>query len=702
MVIYNGQIVEPKNGYNNVLFVYKNNKVYSGYFDNTNIWKNEGQKTVTIDNWNGTNNGYYLANGADAPSLGVSTWSDGQLGVASPSYASTRVIDNALVMPAYYPDTNRVIPLFQSLIPMYISNTSFERMDISKKEDTLARPPVRLTNSIFNTYYFGCASHNNSGNYTLYNCTMNSLTFGGMLGNKYNDTNAYNFVRLADHCKIGTFASIARIFKNVSYYFDLNYCNLDTLTLYQPAGCQSNITSNTVLNYSYTGNKINVNTLRFDLANSTTEATVLKNVLFNISFGADINIGDVAVTTSSTNYWNRPMFNITCGSGYKLNFINGFPGNLINIFPRAAGYSNMFYPNAGINIAFDTFGKAVSGEKNWVFYQPKPSTIITTNFRYAFTSRNTTSKAYIPNISITGWTHNDGPNVYLTLSGVSCSNLIANMLTGEENPGIARSLNIFNSYIGLTTAGYCIRAYGTDGFSYGNTYKNNGSIINSSILASSVSGTVTEFVMNDYSGHQMWNKNTICMQNVYLTGLNTQVRLNAYTDQNSTQNGFKFNRGNYFVRNLNLYYATWVPGVTTAIRETPANIRFEFRTRWGGYWNSTYTNAMPVWNNMNGILRNVFSNIGPAGANITIDISPQYYTLSALSSGYANQLVLKNIFFGNDASASFGYTNANYGWINITSTMWGQTSGINVRIRRVSACNYANNRFYGNIYINTQ
>lgn len=697
MVIYNGQIVEPKIGSNNVLFVYKNNNVSSCYSDSFNVWKNEGQHTVVISNLKNDSLIYYAKNNVLYGRTPADAWYDGLMGWRTYSHYTYKV-DNTLFDTARFTDANRVTPL-TFLVPAFVSNASSD-MVINSYENTLDRPPVRFENSELRYYLFGSSTHNNA-NFTLDNCNFLGLYHCGML-NKYENSKAVNFSKLAKNCNIYYFHTNAPLFVNSTYTYGLNGCNIDSFTAYSSNGTNVNNTSiNITKNIVISGLK-SINNLFFNLQAGGNEASTLKNGLINIQFSADTNIGDVIVNTNSTNYWNRPMFNITCGSGYKLNFINGFPGNLINIFPRAAGYSNLCYPNAGFNIAFDTFGKAVSGEKNWTFYQPKIGDNRTTNFRYSFNSRNTTSKAYIPNISITGWTHNDGPNVYLTLSGVSCSNLIANMLTSAEEHSKARCVNIFNSYIGLTTAGYCIRAYGIDGFSYGNTYKNNGSIINSSILASSVSGTVTEFVMNDYSGHQMWNKNTICMQNVYLTGLNTQVRLNAYTDQTSTQNGFKFNRGNYFVRNLNLYYATWVPGVTTAIRGTPANIRFEFRTHWGGYWNSTYTNAMPVWNNMNGILRNVFSNIGPAGANITIDISPQYYTLSALSSGYANQWVLKNIFFGNDASASFGYTNANYGWINITSTMWGQTSGINVRIRRVSACNYANNRFYGNIYINTQ
>ena len=685
MVVYNGKVINPRYGEGNTQFVYHNGRIVSGYYDSNAITE---RKQLVVDNFNSAN-GYYLNN--DGSKVNLNYMDDSSFLINNAFDTSRGVLkedgSKSVWGSVYYTRESRAV-----YTPCFMSN---------RDEQFIAGavqpfPPVRFTDSIIQSYDFGGSNHYTHT--TFDSCTIKSLRYSGIPHNS--NISSGNLSYLANNCNIeGLYVNYTLARNNFNTNIGVRGSEIQFLTIGQAvvhnAG-YSKVNTNLILDGT------NVERFTLYLNANTNETNSFRNGVMAVNVSG-CNINSAFINTTSANWWNRPQFYINLNA----NFPSGITGDIANAFPKSAGYHNGYFtsgsgaPVYGIRIYGDTYRKAVIGEKNWIFYQPRVNqgSSRTDTFVLDINSRNTTSKAYIPNIGITGWTSEYGPAIKVNLNSVQCSNIITNIMTSNEFSYLPRVVNVNNSYLGYTVAGYCVRAMSTGTGTTDNTTKANGSFISNSIIASSISGSVTEFVHNDYSGGEHWNKNILCMNNVFITGLNTQIRFNAYTDQASAQNSFKFNRGNYFASNLNLYYSTWVPGVTSAARTTPANITFEFRTHWGGYWNDTYTNAMPVWNNMNGILRNVFSNIGPSGAKITLWISPQYY---ALTSSYANQMVLKNIFFGNDASATYSYTNANYGWINVTSSIWGQTTGINVCIRRGSGLNYANNRFYGNIYINTQ
>lgn len=699
MVIYNNKMVNPVKNGKIAQFIYHNGNIVSGFYDNLN--EILGKKPFVVENYNEYylqyNNGTkYSSYAGDYDDVSLETLKDPS--TYAYGYFLKEDGSQTVWMPVYYGKESgfRYVPTF-----LGNANKSFV---VDSSSPLYLYPTYVFKNSYIGAYKFGKVQHSQTTNLTLNNTNVGYVYYQGYdqdVTKNIQDIEVMNYSGLAENTKISSFYDYENSYSNYIWReFGLKGCNIGAISIEEPhTSAMANM--RTVIHRFQMPNST-VDTIRFNFGARTAyyENTSFRNGIYELRFAGNFKLDRFVVNNTSTNWWNRPLMYF---NGYDANiaFSNGFSGNLIHIFHNGTGMYNSNITNReyGITLFFNSNGKAVNSEseKNWTFYQPKATF---KNFVLYLNSYRTEGLDFIPNINIQGWTDTENVAGRVNLNGVSCSNFICNFMTSGENVYLSRrTVNISNSYIGYTVAGYCFRAQ--DVVPYGNIYHSDGSYINNSILASSVSGTVTEFVHNDGSSLvALWNTNMECMNNVYITGLNTQIRLNAFmNNSNSSGNGIKFNAGNFFVRNLNLYFATYMPSAGVASkRTTPANVRFEFRTHWGGYWNAAYPNAMPVWNNMNGMLRYAFSSLSMLNGKVTIDISPQYYTLT---SDFGNHKVLKNMFFGNSVSANYNYTNANYGWINISSYMWGQPWGINVLIRRVSACNFANNRYYANIYINT-
>lgn len=701
MVIYNNKMVNPVKGGKIAQFIYHNGNIVSGFYDNLDETINK--KPFVVENYNeyylqynnGTKYTYYAGDYDDAS---LRTMEDPT--TISYGYFLKEDGSQTVWLPVYYGKESGY-----RFVPTFLGNQN-NYFVVNSSSPLYSYPTYVFKNSSIGYYYFGQVQHSQTTNFTLNNTVVDGVTYQGYsqdITKNTQDIQVMNYSGLAENTKISSFYDFENSYSNYIYrVFGLKNCNIGALSIecpHTPSSAVANM-RNVVHQFRMPGSEVDTIRFNFQAYAAVTENTAFRNGIYELKFAGNFKLDRFVINNTSTNWWNRPLMYF---NGYDANitFNSGFAGNLIHLFYNGKDMYNANITNAeyGITLFFNSNGKAVNAdsEKNWTFYQPKATY---KDFVLYLNSIRSEGQDYIPNINIQGWTGAENVAGRVNLNGVSCSNFICNFMTSGENAYLTRrTINISNSYIVYTVAGWCFRAQ--DVVPYGNVYHSDGSCISNSIIASSINGTITEFVHNDGSSLvNLWNTNIECMNNVYITGLNTQIRFNAFMNNSSSSgNSLKFNRGNFFVRNLNLYYATYMPAAgISSKRTTPANVRFEFRTHWGGYWNAAYPNAMPVWNNMNGMLRNAFSNLSLLNGKVTIDISPQYYTLT---SDFGNHKVLKNMFFGNDATATYNYTNASYGWINIGSYMWGQPWGINVLIRRVPACNFSNNRYYANIYINT-